>query len=68
MPNALPRQLSRTCPYVLSAGYYDAYYNKARQVRSLIARDFAEAYKQVDVILTPTAPTPAFGFCSLSSN
>jgi aspartyl-tRNA(Asn)/glutamyl-tRNA(Gln) amidotransferase subunit A len=46
--------------YVLSAGYYDAYYNKARQVRSLIAGDFAEAYRSVDVILTPTAPSAAF--------
>jgi aspartyl-tRNA(Asn)/glutamyl-tRNA(Gln) amidotransferase subunit A len=47
--------------YVLSAGYYDAYYNKARRVRSLIARDFAEAYEKVDAILTPTAPSAAFG-------
>ncbi len=47
--------------YVLSAGYYDAYYNKARRVRSLIARDFAKAYETVDAILTPTAPSPAFG-------
>ncbi len=47
--------------YVLSAGYYDAYYNKARKVRSLIARDFAQAYERVDAILTPTAPSPAFG-------
>ena len=47
--------------YVLSAGYYDAYYNKARRVRSLIARDFAQAYEKVDAILTPTAPSPAFG-------
>ncbi len=47
--------------YVLSAGYYDAYYNKARRVRSLIARDFAQAYETVDAILTPTAPSPAFG-------
>jgi aspartyl-tRNA(Asn)/glutamyl-tRNA(Gln) amidotransferase subunit A len=46
--------------YVLSAGYYDAYYNKARQVRSLIARDFAEAYNEVDLLLTPTAPSAAF--------
>jgi len=46
--------------YVLSAGYYDAYYNKARQVRSLIARDFARAFAEVDVLLTPTAPTAAF--------
>ena len=46
--------------YVLSAGYYDAYYNKARRVRSVIARDFDEAYQSVDVILTPTAPSAAF--------
>jgi aspartyl-tRNA(Asn)/glutamyl-tRNA(Gln) amidotransferase subunit A len=46
--------------YVLSAGYYDAYYNKARQVRALIARDFSEAFKEVDVLLTPTAPSAAF--------
>ena len=47
--------------YVLSAGYYDAYYNKARRVRKLIWQDFVEAYKKCDVLLTPTAPTPAFG-------
>ena len=47
--------------YVLSAGYYDAYYNKARQVRSLIARDFSEAFQEVDVVLTPTTPSAAFG-------
>jgi aspartyl-tRNA(Asn)/glutamyl-tRNA(Gln) amidotransferase subunit A len=46
--------------YVLSAGYYDAYYNKARRVRSLIARDFTDAFEQVDAILTPTAPSEAF--------
>jgi len=46
--------------YVLSAGYYDAYYLKAQQVRALIARDFTEAYKRCDVILTPTAPSAAF--------
>ena len=46
--------------YVLSAGYYDAYYNKARRVRQLILNDFTEAYKKCDVLLTPTAPTPAF--------
>jgi aspartyl-tRNA(Asn)/glutamyl-tRNA(Gln) amidotransferase subunit A len=46
--------------YVLSAGYYDAYYLKAQQVRSLIARDFASAFGGVDVILTPTAPSAAF--------
>ncbi len=46
--------------YVLSAGYYDAYYVKAQKLRTLIARDFEMAFKQVDVILTPTAPSSAF--------
>ncbi len=46
--------------YVLSAGYYDAYYLKAQRVRSLLARDFDEAFAKVDVIVTPTAPTAAF--------
>ena len=46
--------------YALSAGYYDAYYLRAQKVRSLIARDFAEAFQKVDAIITPTAPTPAF--------
>jgi len=46
--------------YALSAGYYDAYYGKASQVRALIRRDFDEAFQQCDVILTPTTPTPAF--------
>jgi aspartyl-tRNA(Asn)/glutamyl-tRNA(Gln) amidotransferase subunit A len=46
--------------YVLSAGYYDAYYLRAQKVRALIARDFAEAFQKVDAIVTPTAPTPAF--------
>jgi aspartyl-tRNA(Asn)/glutamyl-tRNA(Gln) amidotransferase subunit A len=46
--------------YVLSAGYYDAYYLKAQKVRALIARDFAEAWKACDVILAPTAPSAAF--------
>jgi len=47
--------------YVLSAGFYDAYFTKAQKVRSLIKRDFAEAFKACDVILTPTAPSAAFG-------
>lgn len=47
--------------YVLSAGYYDAYYLKAQKVRSLIAQDFAKAYEKCDVLLTPTAPSAAFG-------
>jgi aspartyl-tRNA(Asn)/glutamyl-tRNA(Gln) amidotransferase subunit A len=46
--------------YALSSGYYDAYYKKASQVRALIKRDFEEAWKHCDVILTPTTPTPAF--------
>jgi aspartyl-tRNA(Asn)/glutamyl-tRNA(Gln) amidotransferase subunit A len=46
--------------YTLSAGYYDAYYLKAQQVRALIARDFTQAFERVDVLLTPTAPTAAF--------
>jgi aspartyl-tRNA(Asn)/glutamyl-tRNA(Gln) amidotransferase subunit A len=46
--------------YVLSSGYYEAYYRKAQQVRSLIKRDFQEAFKQCEAILTPTTPTPAF--------
>jgi aspartyl-tRNA(Asn)/glutamyl-tRNA(Gln) amidotransferase subunit A len=46
--------------YVLSAGYYDAYYRKAQQVRTLIKNDFLEAFKNCDAIITPTAPTPAF--------
>ena len=47
--------------YVLSAGFYDAYYTQAQKVRALIARDFAEAFMACDVILAPTAPTAAFG-------
>jgi aspartyl-tRNA(Asn)/glutamyl-tRNA(Gln) amidotransferase subunit A len=46
--------------YVLSAGYYDAYYLRAQKVRALIARDFSEAFQKVDAILAPTAPTAAF--------
>ena len=46
--------------YVLSAGYYDAYYRKAQQVRALIARDFASAFEKVDAIVGPVSPFPAF--------
>ena len=46
--------------YALSTGYYDAYYLKAQKVRTLLTRDFDEAFKKVDVIAAPTAPTPAF--------
>ena len=47
--------------FALSSGYYDAYYLKALKVRSLIAQDFARAFEDVDLICTPTSPTPAFG-------
>ena len=46
--------------YALSAGYYDAYYRKAKQVRTLIARDFLTAFAQVDAIVTPSTPAPAW--------
>jgi aspartyl-tRNA(Asn)/glutamyl-tRNA(Gln) amidotransferase subunit A len=46
--------------FVLSSGYYDAYYDKAQRVRTLVSNDFTEAFKDVDVLLTPVAPTPAF--------
>jgi aspartyl-tRNA(Asn)/glutamyl-tRNA(Gln) amidotransferase subunit A len=46
--------------YVLSSGYYEAYYRKASQVRTLIKEDFEKAFDQCDVIITPTSPTPAF--------
>lgn len=46
--------------YALSAGYYDAYYKKASQVRALLKRDFDEAFRECDVLITPTSPTPAF--------
>jgi aspartyl-tRNA(Asn)/glutamyl-tRNA(Gln) amidotransferase subunit A len=50
--------------YCLSAGYYDAYYGKAQQVRELIRQDFVEAFKDVDLIMGPTCPSPAFKFGS----
>ena len=52
--------------YVLSAGYYDAYYIKAQKVRTLIRRDFDDAFGKVDVLLTPTTPGPAFGIGEVS--
>ena len=48
--------------YVLSSGYYDAYYGKAQQVRKLIQQDFSDAFKSVDLIMGPTCPSPAFKF------
>ena len=46
--------------YTLSAGYYDAYYKKAQQIRTLVVKEFDEAFKQYDVLLAPTSPTTAF--------
>ena len=46
--------------FALSAGYYDAYYRKAQKVRTLLKRDFEEAFREVDIILSPVSPTPAF--------
>ncbi len=54
--------------YVLSSGYYDAYYNKAVAVREVITSDFNKAFEQVDVIITPTTPSPAFKIGDKSSN
>ena len=54
--------------YVLSAGFYDAYFTKAQKVRSLIKRDFADAFKECDIILTPTAPSAAFGLGEKSAD
>jgi aspartyl-tRNA(Asn)/glutamyl-tRNA(Gln) amidotransferase subunit A len=46
--------------YVLSAGYYEAYYRKAQQVRTLVTRDFHDAFEKVDAIVAPVSPFPAF--------
>ena len=54
--------------YALSAGYYDAYYGKALRIRRLMARDFAKAYEQVDVLITPTSPSVAFPFGSKTAD
>ena len=57
-----------TGTYVLSAGYYDAYYLKAQKVRALITEDFRRAFGEVDLLLGPTAPTPAFGLGDKTSD
>ena len=54
--------------YVLSAGYYDAYYLKGQKIRALIARDFREAFEKVDAIITPTSPVPAFRIGERTAN
>ncbi len=55
-----PRRRILLGTYVLSSGYYDAFYNKSQQARKLIAKDFTDAWEKVDIIVTPTSPTPAF--------
>lgn len=54
--------------YVLSSGYYDAYYKKAQQVRTLVMNEFQKAFEKYDIILTPTSPTVAFDIGSKSNN
>jgi aspartyl-tRNA(Asn)/glutamyl-tRNA(Gln) amidotransferase subunit A len=54
--------------YVLSAGYYDAYYLKGQKIRTLIARDFRDAFQKVDAIITPTSPVPAFKLGERTAN
>jgi aspartyl-tRNA(Asn)/glutamyl-tRNA(Gln) amidotransferase subunit A len=57
------REVKRRCligAYALSAGYYDAYYGQAQRVRTLIRRDFEQAFEKCDLLLTPTSPTVAF--------
>lgn len=54
--------------YVLSAGYYDAYYKKAQQVRTLVVNDFKQVFRKVDVLVTPVSPTPAFKISEKASD
>jgi len=54
--------------YVLSAGYYDAYYTRAQKIRTLIKRDFEQAFETCDVLLTPATPGPAFALGEKSSD
>ena len=54
--------------YVLSSGYYDAYYLRAQKVRTCILRDFEDAFETVDALLTPTAPNAAFAFGELAGD
>ena len=65
------REVKRRCligAYALSAGYYDAYYGQAQRVRTLIRRDFEQAFEKCDVLLTPTSPTVAFRIGELVDN
>jgi aspartyl-tRNA(Asn)/glutamyl-tRNA(Gln) amidotransferase subunit A len=54
--------------YALSAGYYEAYYKKAQQVRTSIKKDFEDAFRKIDIILTPTSPTAAFEIGEKTAN
>lgn len=63
-----PRRRIILGTYVLSHGYYDAYYSKAMALRRLITDDFKNAFKEVDIIMTPTTPTPAFKIGEKTSN
>ena len=63
-----PRRRIILGTYVLSHGYYDAYYSKAMALRRLITSDFENAFKEVDIIMTPTTPTPAFKIGEKTSN
>ncbi|MFA6105224.1 MAG: Asp-tRNA(Asn)/Glu-tRNA(Gln) amidotransferase subunit GatA [Patescibacteria group bacterium] len=69
--NGFPEEVKRRIligTYALSAGYYDAYYKKAQQVRTLIRRDFDNVFKEVDALITPTSPFPAFGLGEKSND
>jgi len=65
---AEPKRRIMIGSYVLSAGYYEAYYDKAQRVRALLRKDFEEAFKSVDCIVSPTAPSVAFKFGEKSSD
>ncbi|MPM67393.1 Glutamyl-tRNA(Gln) amidotransferase subunit A [bioreactor metagenome] len=54
--------------YALSSGYYDAYYLQALKVRTLVKQDFDKAFEKVDVLITPTAPTPAFKMGAMTND
>ena len=54
--------------YALSSGYYDAYYKKAQQMRALVTQDFAEAFKKVDILISPTCPNTAFDLGAKASD
>ncbi len=63
-----PRRRIVLGTYVLSHGYYDAYYSKAMALRRLITNDFENAFKEVDIIMTPTTPSPSFKFGEKTNN